>query len=67
MVAPLSGTAGGIEPGAITFPFCQQLVDEYVLVSEAEIRSALIGLLKHGLQTLSYTFGFTCDILVTLS
>ncbi len=35
------GTAGGFEPGAITFALCQQLVDEYVLVSEAEIAAAL--------------------------
>ncbi len=35
------GTAGGFEPGAITFELCQQLVDEYVLVSEEEIAAAL--------------------------
>lgn len=35
------GTAGGIEPGAITFDLCRQLVDEFVLVEEAEIASAM--------------------------
>jgi len=35
------GTAGGIEAGAITFEFCQTLVDEYVLVSEEEIAEAM--------------------------
>ncbi|MCC6928230.1 MAG: threonine/serine dehydratase [Gemmatimonadaceae bacterium] len=35
------GTAGGIEAGAITFPACQALVDEWVLVSEAEIAAAM--------------------------
>ena len=35
------GTAGGFEPGAITFELCQQLVDEYVLVSEEEIAAAI--------------------------
>ncbi len=35
------GTAGGFEPGAITFELCQQLVDEYVLVSEEEVAAAL--------------------------
>ncbi len=35
------GTAGGFEPGAITFELCQQFVDEYVLVSEEEIAAAL--------------------------
>ena len=35
------GTAGGIEEGAVTFALCQALVDEYVLVSEAEIATAM--------------------------
>ena len=35
------GTAGGIEEGAITFPVCQALVDEWVLVGEDEIASAM--------------------------
>lgn len=35
------GTAGGIEPDAITFPLCQTLIDRYVLVSEYEIREAM--------------------------
>lgn len=35
------GTAGGIEEGTVTLPLCTELVDEWVLVSEPEIRSAL--------------------------
>jgi threonine dehydratase len=35
------GTAGGIEPGAITFDYCRSLVDEFVDVDEGDIRSAL--------------------------
>ena len=35
------GTAGNIEPGAITFPYCRDLIDELVLVSEDEIASAM--------------------------
>jgi threonine dehydratase len=35
------GTAGGIEPDAITFPLCTELVDEWVLVSEERICEAL--------------------------
>jgi len=35
------GTAGGIEAGAITFPLCREVVDEFVLVSEAQIVSAM--------------------------
>ncbi len=35
------GTAGGIEAGSLTFDLCRQLVDEFVLVSEAEIAQAM--------------------------
>ena len=35
------GTAGGIEPEAITFELCRSLVNEFVLVSEAQIASAM--------------------------
>lgn len=35
------GTAGGIEENAITFALCQSLIDESVLVSEAEIAAAM--------------------------
>lgn len=35
-------TAGGIEPNAITFALCQKYVDSYCLVSEEEIKNALI-------------------------
>ncbi|MCE7742732.1 MAG: threonine/serine dehydratase [Candidatus Heimdallarchaeota archaeon] len=35
------GTAGGIEPNSITFNYCQNYVDDYILVSEEEIKNAL--------------------------
>ena len=35
------GTAGGIEPGSITYPLCRDVVDEWILVSEQEIAEAL--------------------------
>ena len=35
------GTAGGIEPQAITFELCRELVTEFVLVSEAQIAAAM--------------------------
>jgi threonine dehydratase len=35
------GSAGGVEPGAITFPLCQQVIDRHVLVSEDEIAGAM--------------------------
>lgn len=40
------GTAGGLEPGSITFDFCRQWVDRWALVSEAEIKHALLKLLE---------------------
>ncbi len=35
------GSAGGLEPGSITFPICANLVDDYILVSEREIADAI--------------------------
>jgi threonine dehydratase len=35
------GTAGGVEAGAITFDLCQMLVDDYVTVTEEEIKDSL--------------------------
>ena len=35
------GTAGGIEPDAITFPLCRELIDDFVVVSEDEIAAAM--------------------------
>jgi threonine dehydratase len=42
------GTAGGIEPDTITFELCRDLADDYVTVSEAEIRRAMQGVLESG-------------------
>ncbi|MBA6131627.1 MULTISPECIES: threonine/serine dehydratase [Pseudomonas] len=41
------GTAGGIEPGAVSFPLCQALVTGTVLVSEDEIRAAMRDIARH--------------------
>lgn len=35
------GSAGGLEPGAITFELCRTLVDDWVTVSEEEIKAAM--------------------------
>lgn len=35
------GTAGGIEPEAITFDICRRVVDDWMTVSEAEIAEAM--------------------------
>jgi len=42
------GSAGGIEQDTITFPICQELVDDFILLKEEEIVSALrLILAKH--------------------
>ncbi len=35
------GSAGGIEQDSITFPICQELVDDFILLTEDEIVSAI--------------------------
>jgi len=35
------GTAGGLEPGTVTLPLCSELVDEWILPTEEQIRDAL--------------------------
>ena len=40
------GSAGGIEEGSITFPLCRDCVDDYILVSEQEIKAAILLILE---------------------
>lgn len=40
-------TAGGLESGAITFDLCRKLVDDYVTVTEDEIRASLRDFIAH--------------------
>src|SRR5579883_1728497 len=40
------GTAGGIAKNAITFEVCRELVDEFILVSEDEIKNGILTRLK---------------------
>ena len=41
------GTAGGIEENSITFPICQKNIDETILVSEHEIKNAMISFIEN--------------------
>ena len=41
------GSAGGLEPGAITFDLCRELVDDYRLVSETQIAAAIRWMVDH--------------------
>ena len=40
------GSAGGIEPGSITFGFCKKYVDEYMQATESEIRDAMVYMIE---------------------
>ncbi|MBK8502973.1 MAG: pyridoxal-phosphate dependent enzyme [Saprospiraceae bacterium] len=40
------GTAGGMEPGSITFEICRELVDEWALISESEIAFEIVNMLR---------------------
>jgi threonine dehydratase len=41
------GTAGGLEPGSITFDICRKYVDSYITVTEEEIISSMKLVIKH--------------------
>lgn len=41
-----SGSAGGIEPNSITFPICQQVIDQMLLVTEDEITDGIRFMLE---------------------
>lgn len=41
------GSAGGFERGAITFDLCKKLTDDFVLVSENEIKEGIRIMLQH--------------------
>jgi threonine dehydratase len=42
------GTAGGIERGTLTFPVCRDLIDEFILLREDEIATAIrLMLVRH--------------------
>ncbi|STQ90689.1 threonine/serine dehydratase [Iodobacter fluviatilis] len=41
------GTAGGVEAGSITFPLCQKVIDDKVLLTETEIKQAMHLLAQH--------------------
>ena len=40
------GTAGGIEPGAVTFDLCRELINDYETVTEDEIKQSLVKFLE---------------------
>ena len=51
------GTAGGIEPGAITFEPTNELIDDYILVTEDEIKKAIKLILEKHHQVIEGSAG----------
>lgn len=51
------GSAGNMEAGAITFELCRSLVDDWMLVSEEEIVSAMRDYISHEHQLLEGSAG----------
>ena len=41
------GTAGGVEPGAVTFDMCRMLVDQWLLIDEDMIAAAMRNYIGH--------------------
>lgn len=51
------GTAGGIEENSITLELCRNLVDDFILVSENEIREAMLLFMEHHHQLIEGSAG----------
>ena len=51
------GTAGGVENDSITFPICSGLIDEAVLLTEEEIKKAMMLYMEHENQILEGAAG----------
>ena len=51
------GTAGGVEENSITFPVCSDLIDEFVLESEEEIKTAMVAYMEMERQLLEGAAG----------
>ena len=60
------GTAGGIEENSITFPICQNNIDETILVSEYEIKNAMISFIKNEYLLLEGAAGTAVATLIKL-
>lgn len=58
------GTAGGIEPGSITFGICQQCVDSYIMVTEEEIMASVKLVIKYHHQIIEGSAGVAIAALI---
>ena len=60
------GTAGGVEQESITFPLCCKLVDETILISEKEIRDAMVLYIENEHQLLEGAAGTAVAALIKM-
>ena len=60
------GTAGGVEKESITFPLCCKLVDETILISEKEIRDAMVLYIENEHQLLEGAAGTAVAALIKM-
>ena len=60
------GTAGGVEKESITFPLCCKLVDETVLISEKEIKDAMVFYIENECQLLEGAAGTAVAALIKM-
>ncbi len=51
------GTAGGVEKDSITFPICCELIDDTILLTEDEIKNAMVLYMQHEHQLLEGAAG----------
>ena len=58
------GTAGGVEENSITFPICSNVIDESVLVTENEIKNAMITFMEKEHQLLEGAAGTAVAALI---
>jgi len=60
------GTAGGVEKDSITFQLCSEFVDESILVSEDEIKKAMILYIQNESQLLEGAAGVAVGALIKM-
>jgi threonine dehydratase len=58
------GTAGGVEMDSITFPICRDMIDESILVTEDEIKEAMVMYMKHEHQLIEGAAGTAVATLI---
>ena len=60
------GTAGGVEKESITFPICKDIIDQTILVSEAEIQNGMLEFLKNERMLLEGAAGTAVATLIKM-